>query len=194
MYGYVILFVCWFSGLSQCWRIPVFEPNRGGNLWSGVQSQGQKDWYENKPTDTVIFTVLRVVCWWNNKYVCRWDCCSEKAEDGEGEGRLSHHLFKRNQYNSESSTPKHCHSQGERTWKILSYYLIFLLLAVYQGNLIIYSFSPLYQEIVVGSNMDKIYIVMNYVEHDLKSLMETMKQPFLPGDERYYWALVHFFV
>uniref|UniRef100_A0A8C4QCH6 cyclin-dependent kinase n=1 Tax=Eptatretus burgeri TaxID=7764 RepID=A0A8C4QCH6_EPTBU len=39
----------------------------------------------------------------------------------------------------------------------------------------------LVQEIVVGSNMDKIYIVMNYVEHDLKSLMETMKTPFLPG-------------
>ncbi|XP_036274941.1 cyclin-dependent kinase 11B [Pipistrellus kuhlii] len=38
------------------------------------------------------------------------------------------------------------------------------------------------KEIVVGSNMDKIYIVMNYVEHDLKSLMETMKQPFLPGE------------
>lgn len=36
----------------------------------------------------------------------------------------------------------------------------------------------------MGSNMDKIYIVMNYVEHDLKSLMETMKQPFLPGE----WA------
>lgn len=34
----------------------------------------------------------------------------------------------------------------------------------------------------MGSNMDKIYIVMNYVEHDLKSLMETMKQPFLPGE------------
>lgn len=32
--------------------------------------------------------------------------------------------------------------------------------------------------------MDKIYIVMNYVEHDLKSLMETMKQPFLPGNVR----------
>lgn len=31
--------------------------------------------------------------------------------------------------------------------------------------------------------MDKIYIVMNYVEHDLKSLMETMKQPFLPGSK-----------
>nr|CAI5848543.1 unnamed protein product [Callosobruchus analis] len=32
------------------------------------------------------------------------------------------------------------------------------------------------REIVVGSNMDKIFIVMDYVEHDLKSLMETMRQ------------------
>ena len=31
------------------------------------------------------------------------------------------------------------------------------------------------REIVVGSNMDKIFIVMDYVEHDLKSLMEMMK-------------------
>ncbi|XP_070207735.1 cyclin-dependent kinase 11B-like isoform X2 [Littorina saxatilis] len=38
------------------------------------------------------------------------------------------------------------------------------------------------REIVVGSNMDKIYIVMDYVEHDLKSLMETMKSPFLVGE------------
>jgi len=38
------------------------------------------------------------------------------------------------------------------------------------------------REIVVGSNMDKIYIVMDYVEHDLKSLMETMKEPFLAGE------------
>ncbi len=30
--------------------------------------------------------------------------------------------------------------------------------------------------------MDKIYIVMDYVEHDLKSLMEVMKQPFLEGE------------
>lgn len=30
--------------------------------------------------------------------------------------------------------------------------------------------------------MDKIYIVMDYVEYDLKSLMETMKQPFLVGE------------
>lgn len=32
------------------------------------------------------------------------------------------------------------------------------------------------REIVVGSNMDKIFIVMDYVEHDLKSLMETMRK------------------
>lgn len=41
------------------------------------------------------------------------------------------------------------------------------------------------REIVVGSNMDKIFIVMDYVEHDLKSLMETMKhrkQGFLPTE------------
>ena len=34
----------------------------------------------------------------------------------------------------------------------------------------------------MGSNMDKIYIVMDYVEHDLKSLMENMKEPFLIGE------------
>lgn len=35
------------------------------------------------------------------------------------------------------------------------------------------------REIVVGSNMDKIYMVMDYVEHDLKSLMQHgMKKPF----------------
>ncbi|PAA64459.1 hypothetical protein BOX15_Mlig023243g1, partial [Macrostomum lignano] len=34
------------------------------------------------------------------------------------------------------------------------------------------------REIVVGSNMDKIYIVMDYVAHDLKSLMEIMTKPF----------------
>lgn len=37
------------------------------------------------------------------------------------------------------------------------------------------------REIVVGSNMDKIFIVMDYVEHDLKSLMESMKEPFIIG-------------
>lgn len=29
------------------------------------------------------------------------------------------------------------------------------------------------REVVVGSNMDKIYLVMDYVEHDMKSLMEV---------------------
>lgn len=38
------------------------------------------------------------------------------------------------------------------------------------------------KEIVVGNNMDKIFIVMEYVEHDLKSLMETMSEPFLIGE------------
>lgn len=38
-----------------------------------------------------------------------------------------------------------------------------------------------WQEIVMGKNMDRIYIVFEYVEHDLKELMETMKQPFLQG-------------
>lgn len=41
------------------------------------------------------------------------------------------------------------------------------------------------REIVVGCNMDKIFIVMDYVEHDFKSLMETMKaknQSFLPAE------------
>jgi len=41
------------------------------------------------------------------------------------------------------------------------------------------------REIVVGSNMDQIFIVMDFVQHDLKSLMETMRkksQVFLPGE------------
>lgn len=42
--------------------------------------------------------------------------------------------------------------------------------------------------------MDKIYIVMNYVEHDLKSLMETMKQPFLSGSKISIILLSIFFV
>ncbi|CAI0381085.1 unnamed protein product [Linum tenue] len=34
------------------------------------------------------------------------------------------------------------------------------------------------KEVVVGSNLDSIYMVMEYMEHDLKGLMESMKQPF----------------
>lgn len=56
------------------------------------------------------------------------------------------------------------------------------------------------REIVVGSNMDKIFIVMDYVEHDLKSLMETMKQKkqvFIPGDSffmAFYFLLFRNFI
>ncbi|XP_063931842.1 cyclin-dependent kinase 11B-like isoform X2 [Zophobas morio] len=41
------------------------------------------------------------------------------------------------------------------------------------------------REIVVGSNMDKIFIVMDYIEHDLKSLIEMMRRKdlhFTPGE------------
>lgn len=39
------------------------------------------------------------------------------------------------------------------------------------------------REIVVGSNMDKIYMVMDFVEHDLKSLMQYgMKKPFMMAE------------
>ncbi|XP_057844306.2 cyclin-dependent kinase G-2 isoform X1 [Cryptomeria japonica] len=34
------------------------------------------------------------------------------------------------------------------------------------------------KEVVVGSNLDSIFMVMEYMEHDLKGLMETMKQPY----------------
>ncbi|KAG6471908.1 cyclin-dependent kinase G-2-like isoform X1 [Zingiber officinale] len=34
------------------------------------------------------------------------------------------------------------------------------------------------KEVVVGNSVDKIFMVMEYMEHDLKALMETMKQPF----------------
>ncbi|KAL8520117.1 hypothetical protein ACS0TY_010878 [Phlomoides rotata] len=34
------------------------------------------------------------------------------------------------------------------------------------------------KEVVVGNDLDNIYMVMEYMEHDLKVLMETMKQPF----------------
>ncbi|CAM8879519.1 unnamed protein product [Rhodiola kirilowii] len=34
------------------------------------------------------------------------------------------------------------------------------------------------KEVVVGSSLDSIFMVMEYMEHDLKGLMETMKQPY----------------
>ena len=57
-----------------------------------------------------------------------------------------------------------------------------------RGYIVICSYEAkmfsLCQEIVVGSNMDKIYIVMDYVEHDLKVLMEHMTQSFRIGECR----------
>lgn len=37
-------------------------------------------------------------------------------------------------------------------------------------------------EICVGSTKDKIFIAMEFLEHDLKTLMETMKQNFTIGE------------
>lgn len=34
------------------------------------------------------------------------------------------------------------------------------------------------KEVVVGSSLDSIFMVMEYMEHDLKGLMDVMKQPF----------------
>ncbi|KAF3785345.1 Cyclin-dependent kinase G-2 [Nymphaea thermarum] len=34
------------------------------------------------------------------------------------------------------------------------------------------------KEVVVGSNLDSIFMVMEYMDHDLKGLMESVKQPF----------------
>lgn len=52
---------------------------------------------------------------------------------------------------------------------------------LYSVHILFHGFLCIPQEIVVGNNMDKIYIVMDFVEHDLKALMETMTQAFLAG-------------
>ena len=33
-------------------------------------------------------------------------------------------------------------------------------------------------QVVVGRKLDDIYMVMEYMEHDLKALQESMRQPF----------------
>jgi len=38
------------------------------------------------------------------------------------------------------------------------------------------------REMVVGNNHDKIFMVMDFMEHDLKGLMMTMKQPFTASE------------
>ena len=39
-------------------------------------------------------------------------------------------------------------------------------------------------EVVVGRSLSEIYMVMEYVEHDLKQLSESMKQPFSIAEVR----------
>ncbi|KAG6740470.1 hypothetical protein POTOM_055921 [Populus tomentosa] len=34
------------------------------------------------------------------------------------------------------------------------------------------------KEVVVGSSLDSIFMVMEYMEHDLRGLIESMRQPF----------------
>ena len=38
------------------------------------------------------------------------------------------------------------------------------------------------KEIVAGSELDQVYLVMEFLEHDLKSLQEDMQEPFLPSE------------
>jgi cell division cycle 2-like protein len=38
------------------------------------------------------------------------------------------------------------------------------------------------KEVVVGSSLDSIFMVMEYMEHDLKGVMENMKQPYTQSE------------
>jgi cell division cycle 2-like len=38
------------------------------------------------------------------------------------------------------------------------------------------------KEVVVGNSLDSIFMVMEYMEHDLKGVMETMKQPYTQSE------------
>ncbi|KAF7724430.1 hypothetical protein EC973_001094 [Apophysomyces ossiformis] len=38
------------------------------------------------------------------------------------------------------------------------------------------------REIVMGTNLDQVFIVMDFIEHDLKSLMSDMRNPFLQSE------------
>lgn len=46
------------SGLPQRGGVPVFEPDRGGNLRRGVQSQRQKDRYEDRLREPPAFALM----------------------------------------------------------------------------------------------------------------------------------------
>ncbi|GES57917.1 protein kinase [Aspergillus terreus] len=38
------------------------------------------------------------------------------------------------------------------------------------------------REIVMGSKMDEVFLVMDFLEHDLKTLLDDMREPFLPSE------------
>ena len=38
------------------------------------------------------------------------------------------------------------------------------------------------REVVMGDEIDQVYIVMDFIEHDLKTLMENMREPFLQSE------------
>ncbi|KAL2834251.1 kinase-like domain-containing protein [Aspergillus cavernicola] len=38
------------------------------------------------------------------------------------------------------------------------------------------------REVVMGNNMDEVYLVMDFLEHDLKTLLDDMREPFLPSE------------
>ncbi|OBZ88860.1 Cyclin-dependent kinase 11B [Choanephora cucurbitarum] len=40
------------------------------------------------------------------------------------------------------------------------------------------------REIVMGNHMDQVFIVMDFIEHDLKGLMQDMRQPFLLSETK----------
>ncbi|KAL4807250.1 kinase-like domain-containing protein [Aspergillus unguis] len=38
------------------------------------------------------------------------------------------------------------------------------------------------REVVMGNKMDEVYLVMGFLEHDLKTLLDDMREPFLPSE------------
>ncbi|KOC10912.1 serine/threonine-protein [Aspergillus flavus AF70] len=40
----------------------------------------------------------------------------------------------------------------------------------------------LLREIVIGNKMDDVFLVMDFLEHDLKTLLDDMREPFLPSE------------
>lgn len=44
-------------------------------------------------------------------------------------------------------------------------------------------------EVVVGSKMDDVYMVMEYMEHDLKALMRSMHRPFTIAEVNHFNCL-----